>query len=75
VLNNGTAGLFLPIFKVFKYLVTSKFYFSCVWRPLCMRVAATKAQLAGNKSLNKRMKTQLKNLIFYKTLVLAKAYS
>jgi len=40
-----------------------------------MRVAATWAQLACNKNLNKKMKTQLKNLEFYTTLVLAKAYS
>ena len=49
--------------------------FACVWRPLCMHVAATSAQLACNKNLNKKLKTQLKNLKFYKTLGLAMAYS
>ena len=49
--------------------------FACVWRPLCMRVAATSAQLECNKNLNKTLKTQLKNLKFFTTLVLAKAYS
>jgi len=36
-----------------------------------MRVAATSAQLACNKNLNKKLETQLKNLKFYTTLVLA----
>jgi len=40
-----------------------------------MRVAATWAQLACNKSLNNKMKAQLKNLKFYTTFELAKAYS
>jgi len=40
-----------------------------------MRVAATWAQLAVNKNLNRKIKTELKNLKFYTTFVLAKAYS
>ena len=46
-------------------------HFAWVWRQLCMGVAATWAQLPCNKNLNKKMKTQLKNLKFYTTLVLA----
>ena len=49
--------------------------FACVWLPLCMRVAAPWAKLASNKSLNKKMKTQLTNLKFHTTLVLVVVYS
>ena len=35
---------------------------ACAWRPLCMHVVATWKQFASNKFLNKKMRTQLKNI-------------